>query len=442
MSRTSALFHKVDFVGALASGFSFIALNILLQVALVPLYLHSFGKTDFGILMIILSSINFLAFGIYGLTGQVLRNLSRHAADQNDGRFAASYTRARYVFGLYSIGVALVGVTVLLSIHGLGDQSLSRSLDDSLTLTGLLAAAFFVVSIDFGIARVGLSALHHQTMANLLHTVSTAIFGMLVIPWILLGGGMAGVTGAMLIGVLVARIAIEIYIQRRKLPARWRSQKKLLPLAVREYGGKASLLYMLYGAIFVVSQSDTVIIGILSGPDIVADFILFWKVAEVMLLVLQRVPEHLQPAFARVSDEHEADADSIYRNSMFWLRIVALCAGVAYAILGPWIISLWVGEAKAPQGHLGYALAGGALFWLATARVPMALANIRGGARQRTLVSFAASEMTLKIILMAVLVPYVGEYAPLIAINALHFLGYHYFYARLLKPTPSVVPAI
>lgn len=441
MSRTSALFHRVDFIGALASGFSFIALNILLQVALVPLYLHSFGKTDFGILMIILSAMNFLSFGIFGLTGQVLRNLSRHAADEKFERFSVSYTRARSVFGLYSTIAAIGSTAVLLLVLGLGDES-GRTLSDSLTLTGLLGAACFIVSVDFGVARIGLAALHYQTMANLLHTVSTAIFGALVIPWIIMGGGIAGVTGAMLIGALGARIATEYYIRRHNLPARWLSHRKFLPLAVREYGGKSSRLYMIYGAIFILAQSDAVILGILSGPDVVADFILIWKVAEVILLALSRVPEHLQPAFARLSDKHEIDADSIYRNSMFWLRITALCAGVAYAILGPWIVSLWVGEAKAPQGHLGYALAGGALFWLATARVPMALANVRGGKYQRALVRFAASEIVLKIALIFVLVSYVGEYAPLVAINALHLLGFHYAYARLLKPLPIATPVL
>lgn len=434
MNRASALFYRVDFIGALASGLSFIALNILLQIILVPLYLHALGKTDFGVLMIILSSINFLGFGIFGLTGQVLRSLARHATDQANERFSASYTRARCVFDLYGIVVAIGGLAVFLMIHGLGDAATSERLDNSIALTVLFAAAYFVASIDFGIARIGLAALHHQTAGNLFHAMSFAIFGAIVVPWILSGGGMAGVTCAMLIGAIIARGATELYIRNRQLPARWLPQPRLLSSAMREYGGASSRLYMVYGAIFIIAQSDSVILGLISGPDVVADFILIWKVAEVLLLILSRVPEHLQPVFARAGGKHDMAAANIYRRSMFWLRIAAFCAGIAYAVLGPWIVSVWVGEAKAPQGHLGYILAGGALFWLAVARVPAALANIQGGDRQRALVKLSASELALKIILIAVLVRYVAEYAPLIAINLLHLGGCYYFYARLPKP--------
>jgi O-antigen/teichoic acid export membrane protein len=432
MNRASALFYRVDFIGALASGLSFIAVNVVLQILLVPLYLHSLGKADFGILMIILSSINFLGFGIFGLTGQVLRTLSRHATNQDDEQFSTSYTRARCVFDLYGIVVALCGMAVFLMVSHSGDSTARPG--DSLALTALFAAAYFVVSIDFGIARIGLSALHHQMAANCFQVISLLVFALVVFPWMLSGGGMAGVTGAMLAGVITARCVTGFFIYVRQLPVRWSSQPRFLSSALREYGGSSSRLYMIYGAIFIITQSDSVILGLISGPETVADFILIWKVAEVLLLILSRVPEHLQPVFARASGEHKAAAADIYRRSMFWLRIAALCAGIGYAILGPWIVSAWVGAAKAPQDHLGYILAGGALFWLAVARVPAALANIQGGDRQRALVRLAATEIALKIVLMIVLVRYVAEYAPLIAINLLHLGGCYYLYARLPKP--------
>ena len=45
-----------------------------------------------------------------------------------------------------------------------------------------------------------------------------------------------------------------------------------------------------------------------------------------------------------------------------------LCGGM-FALLGPYLVELWVGAEQAPDNHLAYVLAGGAIFWSVRARL-------------------------------------------------------------------------
>ena len=52
------------YLGSLSSGYLLMGTSILVQVALVPLYINVFGQYQFGVLMVLLGIVNFASIGI------------------------------------------------------------------------------------------------------------------------------------------------------------------------------------------------------------------------------------------------------------------------------------------------------------------------------------------------------------------------------------------
>jgi hypothetical protein len=95
--------NNPDYFGAVLTGYVFIGLNVGLQVLLVPLYIHKLGYAEFGVLMILLSFVNFSTVGVYGFAGSVVRALSEHAAAGDMKAFVAAYSAARALLAVYGI---------------------------------------------------------------------------------------------------------------------------------------------------------------------------------------------------------------------------------------------------------------------------------------------------------------------------------------------------
>jgi len=194
--------------------------------------------------------------------------------------------------------------------------------------------------------------------------------------------------------------------------------------------GPLGLAYSAYGVLFIVLQTDVLIVGWLADPTVAGRYVLVWKIAEVIVLMLWRIPEHLQAEFIRMDAQNDRERLArVYRHGLVTVRLAALAAAVGYALLGPWMVRLWVGAEHAPADRAGFALAGAAIFWLASARMPAVFAYAL--MRLKPLLRVAAMEVAGKLALIVVLFPYVGYLAPLIAINAVHVGGIAFAYARL-----------
>ncbi len=190
--------------------------------------------------------------------------------------------------------------------------------------------------------------------------------------------------------------------------------------------------YFIYGMIFLVLQADIMIVGLLGGARAAAEFTLVWKIAEVLILALWRVSEHLKPVLVQMDVRGEADRLArVYRQGVWWLRAAALVTGLGYGLLGPWLVRLWVGAGNAPEDPIAYALAGAAIFWLGSARLPAVFAHAL--VRLRQLNAVAGLEVVAKLVLTVLLFPRFGILAPLIAISAVHLCGVAYAYPKLVK---------
>ena len=145
---------------------------------------------------------------------------------------------------------------------------------------------------------------------------------------------------------------------------------------------------------------------------------------------LWRIPESLQPYLVQMDVRGERERLCRgYRQGQKWMTAIAATAAVGYALLGPVVVRLWVGAENAPDAPWAYVLAGGAVFWLVSARTPAIFAFSL--LRLRGLNLAAGIEVTVKLVLLLALFPVAGYYSPLIAINVVHLGGVALLYRRL-----------
>ena len=137
---------------------------------------------------------------------------------------------------------------------------------------------------------------------------------------------------------------------------------------------------------------------------------------------LWRIPESWGPILVRL----DAVGDGIrirrqYRHIAGLLLMLAIPGGLAYALVGPSLTTLWLGAEHAPKDLLGFQLAGAAIVWVGLSRLPSILAY--GMARFRLLNGLAFVEVAARLILTVTLYPHFDYLAPLVALNVVHIFG-------------------
>jgi O-antigen/teichoic acid export membrane protein len=177
-------------------------------------------------------------------------------------------------------------------------------------------------------------------------------------------------------------------------------------------------------------QADTLLIGTLGGPTVTAQFVLVWKIAEVLILMLARISQHLQPELIDMDAKGDiVRLRRVYRDASLYMLLAGALIGGGYALFGQWLVGLWIGHGEAPQNAWAYVLAGGAVFWLGSSRLQAVFAYSR--VKLRPLIRLSATELAAKLILVFALYPYVGYLSPLIAINLVYVCGIAYAYVAM-----------
>lgn len=419
-----------DYAYSVASSYLQLAVNILIQLLLVPLYLAHLGKADFGLLMILLGFINFAALGVGWLSGGMARMLGEFWARDQREDFARAYLLCKLAYVGYAATLTLLALGIIWLARERVLASPTHSGEELFTVLAL-TGVYFVVQYEFAVDRLALAAAGRQAAANLLFALSQLAYVAAVVPVLMASGGLAGVMLCFLAGVVIARLASWLVRRRYRLQLRpWQGLGGQARPLLRRLVGRTGLGFLLAGGIALALQADTLIVGWLAGTEAVADFVLVWKVAEVGVLMLWRLPEQLQPYIIHMDARAEGDRlRAAYAKGLKLIWPIAIAAGVGYALLGPWLVRLWVGPEFAPDTPLGFALAGGAVVWLVAARWPAAFAYAT--VRLRGLIAISGVEFAAKLALTVMLFPRLGYLAPLAALNIVHICGVAWAYLRL-----------
>lgn len=410
--------------------------SIAVQIAIMPFYLSAFGQYQFGVLMILLNLVNFAVIGIAWMSGGALRLLGEHAGRGNEDGFREAFGIIKAVYVGYGCVLALLAcMAASACAPHLFAEALPQDLPAvklALVLSGLYMIVFYSVAVD----RIALTARKRHEIANMSQFAGLLFFAAAVMPWLLAGGSMPGVIGAQIASVLVSG-AISRRVLGREFPGlKIRLPRRHADEVMGRLGGRTGAGFFLHGALVLALQADIALVGWLGGAKVAAEFYLVWKIAEVLVQLIWKLPEPLAPYFVHmdVRGEHPA-LSRIAQLGYFLVAGVALLTGILYALFGPQLVALWVGPAQAPSSQVAYALAGGAIFWLGIARLPVVLAGARVMLRPLNLAG--GYELCGKLAVTLFLFSRLGYLALLVGVNLVHLLGGSYLYFRLLRSVPA-----
>jgi O-antigen/teichoic acid export membrane protein len=399
-----------EYPRSLLSGYLAMAGNIIAQVVLVPVYLTTLGAEGFGLLVLMLAMINYAVVGIGWLNGGLQRILGEAFGTRNDAGFVQAIDVGKIIFLAYGAAAALLGIGVV--------AFLDRS---QVPLGAAIVAGFFLVaSYESSIERLALTAAARLAAVNLLQFAQVVVYAISVVFVLLAGGGLLGVFACQLGSVLFARFLLPLCWQGAR-PIAKHMIGTLRPLLAR-LTGRMGGGYFLSAALILTSQSDVLVIGWLGGAETAARYVLLWKIAEVGVTALWRISESWNPILVRLdaANEHTLIKRQ-YRHVATLLLVTAIPAGLAYALLGPWITMLWLGAEHAPKDPLSFVLAGTAIVWVGLARLPSILSYSL--ARFRVWNGIACVEVAARLALTVALYPRFGYLAPLVALNVVHLCG-------------------
>jgi O-antigen/teichoic acid export membrane protein len=410
----------------LVSGYGLIALTVVIQFVLVPLYLRYLGKEVFGVLMMMLAAVSYGAIGITWLSGGMARILGTYNANQDANGFSAAYSLSKLIY----VGYALIGIAVFWL---LGPFIIPATFENSEVRKALVfISVYFLLLYEYNTDRLAFYALCRQTMGNFVEAAGQVVFAAAVAIGLYFGGGMISVTIALIAGVLTTRSLAWAYWYRLNIGLGWRWSSKIdvSPMWQR-ISGKMGRHYVIYGVLLLTLQADMLVIGWIAGPEIAATFYLLWRIPEVCILLLGRIPGVFAPYLIQM--DARGDTEQIHYVYRKGLRIVlglSALAGVAYGLLGNWFVHLWLGN-NAPDGLVPYVLAGMALFFVAAVQWPAhtayALVNTS------SLVKVTALYLVVKLGVFVLLYGQLDYLAPLVAIIASHVLGVFFLYLKIGK---------
>ena len=395
---------------SLLTSYLAIGAGIVSQIILVPMYLATLGAEGFGVLVLILGLINYAVIGIGWLVGGLQRIFGETFGTKDHAGFVRALDVGKIIFVAYAAVAALAGIGILLAL----DRS-------QIPLAVAVVAGFFLVaSYETAVERLALTVAGRLAATNMLQFMQVAAYSVSVLLVLRTGGGLLGVFVCQLGSVLVVRFLVPLCWQGVR-PRAQHTVPPLRPLLAR-LTGRMGGGYFVAGALLISSQSDVLVVGWLGGAEAAARFVLLWKIAEVGVWVLCRIPETLAPILVRL--DAVGDRPTIrrqYGRVGKLLLAMAIPGGLAYALLGSWITTMWLGAEHAPQERLGFALAGAGIVWVGLARLPSILTYALARLRIWNCIAFV--EVAARLGLTVLLYPRFGYLSPLIALNIVHICG-------------------
>lgn len=430
LKRINGIFGK-DYSGAVLLSYCLTFTNAISQVLLIPMYIKYLGMTYYGTYILILSFINYIGIGSGFLSGGILRMASEQYASKDREGLRITYTVSK----MFYLGYGLFA-GILFALYA---TIIKRSLFFMTGTNGLIiiieTICLIVVRYDLAIEYQMLVANKKQMVSNTFQIVFQVLYLMVTIP--MLKWFSCNLETLLLVNCLsqfAVKLLILLYKREIGNTIELIKPSSVMKPTCKRLLGSQGLGFFIYSIIILTSQADILIMGTIGNAEDVAIYSMTWKVAEMGIQLLWRIPEMMQP-YIMQADALD-DKDTIVRAYKKINRIMIGLSGIGalvFIFAGRFVIKLWMGQEYVEIDDVRLILTGMAIFWLGIERLPAILAY--STLRLKQLDTVAGIEIVIKVIAFVMLYPRVGIIAPLIAINIEHILGIAYSYYRLGRNT-------
>jgi O-antigen/teichoic acid export membrane protein len=418
-----------SYASALAVNYLNQFLAVLVNLVLIPYLLHRLGPRQTGVYLVLMTVANFMAVGIGWLAGAGVRSIAAMSPADGNAQVARVHRVVVLGFAIYSTAVlaVIVGASRLAGTWWLQD-TVPEALGQvrlACVLLGVYIWITYVHNADLAL----LTALLRQGEANLYRVLAQVLFGSTALVLLIHHPQIDVLMAAQVVAVLITAVFVRIRLRRRGVigPCEWSWPDRALMRQILVTTGAS---YFLFGlAQFVLMYADVFVVGAVLGSEAVTAYVVVWRMAEFAGLLLSRISETLSPYLTRLESLGDsADLRTVFLTTSRFQHWLAIAAGSGYAIVGPWIVGMWIGTPSRPSTWWFYLLAGAALAFQVVNRHDVIL-HFAAGCVGRLVIPHVL-EVGTKLALTVALFPALGIGAPLAAFVAVQTLGMTWWYRR------------
>jgi O-antigen/teichoic acid export membrane protein len=339
---------------------------------LAPFLVHRLGAVEYGVWILVMSSINYLAMLDLGMRSSVIRFVSKtySVADHqgsSEAMSAALWVRAQ--FGGVSLLVSVVLAVVFPYLFRVPPE-----LAFAARVTVILMGVNMAISLSMGAIGGVLSALNRYDLQTGASLIQLALRVVGIVYFVSHGRGLVAIAICELAASIIGNL-LTVYFTHRQYPeirVLWKRPERSMLRSLWSYGFYAFLTTV---ALQLIYQSDNLVVG----SFVSAGAVTLYSIGNSLCRYADQLLTSMSLTFVPAASAYEATGklsslQNLYTNGTRVTLAIALPIITTFLIRGDQFIGLWMGPM--------YAHSSGEVLLLLAIPLPFVYAN-------RTAVSIA-----------------------------------------------------
>ena len=364
---------------------------VVAAVFSLPFVSRTLPANEFGVYVVITGSVALFAFADFGIGAALTDRLA--AASGKDDSATQSFWVSTAVAGvsLAAGTVALLGTVLTFALPWqrlFGAPSIPTSTLQAAVLCMVVATSLSIVG---GIGQRVLYGLQRGDIANSWLIPATLAGAAAVVSVSLVHGPLWAYVGATAGVPALVSLVCTWWVLDRGWPA-LRPRWSLVRWAgLHDLAGRSGWFLVLAVAGAAAYQTDSLVVSAVLGAASAGVYSVAMRLFGLISQVLYPALAQLWPAFSEAFGRGDVHwVVSRFRRSMVLSGAVAGAAGLGVVVIGPAVVSLWLGPDLAPPRSLLVALAVWTAYSLATSPIVFLL-NAAGRVRANGLMALSAA---------------------------------------------------
>ncbi|MGG2109353.1 oligosaccharide flippase family protein [Lysinibacillus pakistanensis] len=329
--------------GAILSYLS-IFLTFAIGMLYTPLLIRMLGQTDYGVYSLILALSSYLSVLDMGLGNSIIRYIARNREvgdSKQEANLIGQFLKFFLVIGVLTI---VIGGMIYLNAPKLFEKSLTQSSIDTAQTMMIILTLNYALSFPLNVYSAVAQAYERFVflkVSNIIRITLTPIFSLIALY---LGQGLIAITlittivnvGILLITALYCKITLKIKTTFSPIPKNLKKEIYIYSFFIF-ISAIADKLYW---------QTDQVLLGIITNPDIVAVYAVAIQLILIFSSLSNAISSLFLPRLSKIasSGENVALINQIFLNVSKYQFIIITLVFSGFIIFGQEFIVLWANE--------------------------------------------------------------------------------------------------
>jgi O-antigen/teichoic acid export membrane protein len=373
---------------------------------LSPFIVHRLGVVAYGVWVLTISSINYMAILDLGMASSVIRFVSKgHATQDHEGSSEALSAVLWVRLQISAIILLLTGVLAVVFPHVfIVPPDLAGDARKALLIIGLTTA----IGMSFGVFSSTLSALHRYDLRSYVTLTQLSIRVIGVVAVLRTGHGIVAIALCELLAATVGNCLLA-YLARRTYPELTIRLKKPRWEVLRKIWSYSVYAFMVTIAVQLVYQTDNLVVG----AFVSASAVTFYSIGNSLCRYTDQLVAAMTTTFTPAASTYEAAGDvsglrALYFNGTRATMVFSLPIVATLIIRGRTFIGVWMG----PQ----FSRTSGTVLAILAVALMFSLQNTTAGAiafgveKHKMLAKWSMAEAISNLVLSIVLARTIGIY--------------------------------